>query len=135
MNYVKKRNDIDNLFLANGFSKTDFVVGIGKTYSLKGNKPRFVFDAKNRDPIFNKTAQYAVKYFFDYDFYIIWKTNRNAKANKTQYCTVFSIDADDALEAYKRNVSAHKGVGFRWNFKESVEVVDIENLKNLISSL
>ena len=26
----------------------------------------------------NKTAKYAVKYFSDYDFYIVWKTNRYA---------------------------------------------------------
>ncbi len=136
MNDIKKRKEIETLFLANGFTQDEFVVGTGKTFSKKGiNKERFEFEAKNRKPILNKTAKYAVKYFFDYDFYIVWKTNRYASLNGTQYCTVFTVDSKDAISAYKNNMSAHKGVGFEWNFKENVEVVNFENLKILIENL
>lgn len=136
MNVVQKRKEIEDLFLSNKFTQDEFVVGIGKTFSKKGiNKERFEFEAKNRKSILNKTAKYAVKYFSDYDFYIVWKTNRDASLNRTQYCSVFSVDANDAINAYRNNMSAHKGVGFEWNFKENVEVVDFDNLRIIIENL
>lgn len=136
MRYYNKQIEVEKIFLENKFTQDEFVVGTGKTFSKKRiNKERFEFGAGNRKPILNKTAKYAVKYFSEYDFYIVWKTNRDASLNRTQYCSVFSVDLDDAIKAYQNNMSAHKGVGFEWNFKENVEVVDFDNLKILIENL
>ncbi|MBO5040400.1 MAG: hypothetical protein J6D09_04800 [Clostridia bacterium] len=127
------KNEIRELFLKNGFSEETFVIGTGKSHCKSENK--FVFQAKGRKSIRERTAKYAVKYFSEYDFYILWKIKENVSYDRESYRQCLSISFDKAMEAYNSGKPARKGVNFEWCFKESVYVVDFDDLKVLINSL
>lgn len=134
-NYEKQK-EIEKLFSDNGFSDNEFVVGTGETFSTKGkNTKRFEFNAREREEIINCTALYAVKYFSKQDFYIVWKIR--CKTTNDQYSrrTILSIDYETAIEAYKTNQKASKGVNFKWRLQENVMVINFEGLKSVIKSL
>lgn len=130
-----KRKEVEELFLKQGFSTDDFVVGVGKTFSKKGKEKRFEFNARERKPILCHTARYVVKYFSDFDFYIIWKTRQKTTPGRVVFRSVFSLKADDAFEAFKLNSVAHKGVEFEWRLAENVNVVNAEDLKKIVERL
>ena len=108
---------------------------VTETFSKKKNKFRFEFAAQNRDQILNRTAKYAVKYFYDQDFYILWKVNSLKSEKESCYRTVFSIDRDEAIKAYNANILGKKSVEFEWKFKEDVLITDFEGLKNAVANI
>ena len=135
MRYYNKQIEVEKIFLENGFTHDDFVVGTGNTFSKKGKKFRFEFNARNRETVLKHTAKYAVKYFSETDFYILWKVRCKTSPTKYSLRSIYSIDYDEAIEAYNTNKNASKGVEFEWRFKEDVAVVDFETLKKIISNI
>lgn len=133
-NYAAQR-EIESIFLENGFAENEFVVGTGQTFSKKGEKLRFEFRASNRKPVLDKTARYAVKYFSEQDYYILWKTRYKTLEKREVYRSCYSVDAADAQSSFQLNKDAHKGVEFRWRMQENVIVVDLEGLKRIIENL
>lgn len=126
---------IENIFLKNGFSKDEFVVGTGTTFTKKAKNYRFEFSAKNREQVLNKTAKYAVKYFAEQNFYILWKLRQQTLPGEYTYRTMPSIGANDAYNAYEQGKMARKGVTFKWRLEEYVAVVDFDSLEKIIHDL
>lgn len=132
--YIKQK-EIEEIFAVNGFSKSEYVVGTGRTFSKKGNRIRFEFAARNRQQILEKTAIYAVKYFAEQDFYILWKIRQKTSKEREVYRTCLSVDVDDANKSYEANKKVIKGVEFSWQLQEDVVVVDFENLEQIIEKI
>jgi hypothetical protein len=133
-NYAVQK-EIEKIFLENGFTENEFVVGTGQTFSKKDKKCRFEFRAGNRKPILNRTAQYVVKYFAEQDFCILWEPRRKTSEKREVYRSCYSIDVADAQSGFQLNKDTYKGVEFHWRLQENVTVVDIDGLKQIVKKL
>ena len=135
MRHFNKELEIEKVFLENGFTNKEFVVGTGDTFYKKGKKVRFEFDARSRDAVVNHTAKWAVKYFSEQNFCILWKVY--AKTTQSRYCYryIYSIDVDEAMETYNTNRNAKKGVEFEWRFEEDVIVTNFDDFRKIVANL
>ena len=117
--------EIREMIRAAGLSEDLFFVGVGETYSNKGNgkKQRYEFDASKSKNI--DTQEYAIKYFSALDRYFVWKRAHKvpAERNRTVKRTLFSIKRE-TIETLSREIRAKKRVEFqRANYPEEVVLV------------
>lgn len=109
---------------------THFIVGAGKTYEKK--RLRFVFDASQRKECLEGTAKYAIKYFSEYNIYLVW-TIKQWTELRTVTRGVFTATYNDVIHAIKNHTFVHKGAEFHSRGAERVEVLTYEELKTFIS--
>ena len=132
MSDYAERAKVRALIRQNNIAESRFVIGAGETYSKK--KRRFEFHATNRPEILNRTAQYAVKYFSAYDFYLVWEVAGQSK-NKSCRRTVFSAAYDDVMKACETKRPLIKGVEYPWWGEERVMVLSLSELETFITTL
>lgn len=133
MRHIVKERAIKKLILKHGHDLEKFFIGTGDTYSLSENGSRFIFDASKRAAAVKRNAEFAIKYFDTYDFYIVWKCRQPATSNRTVWRSIYSVDANTVLESYHHGVYKH--VDVRWGDEEIVLVFSWNELENFIAAL
>lgn len=131
---IETKRRIHETILKCGLDASVFIVGVGSGYN---KKKRFVFDVSNRRDFDRAKIEYAIKYFADYQFYIVWKNLQTKKDGCSVRRSVFSVDADGVLQNFE--FSPHKVVykraDTRGGYEETVHIFSWDELVKFIESL
>ena len=131
MRFPDKEKEIISLLEKYHIDLRTVVVGTGSTYSNK--KRRFEFSARDHQNILQGTAKYAIKYFAEYDCYLLWEVIQNTGRQEIVKRFVFSVSADDVLNSLRKTDKIPKDVAFRGRNQEIVRLFDFAGLENYIA--
>lgn len=131
MSMHAERAKVYKILDENKIDRKRFVIGAGETYTRK-NK-RFEFAAQNRTEIREKTAEYAIKYFTAYDFYLVWQIEKISNG-RTVKIEKFSVAYDEVMEAARQKRNAKKDVEYAGWGEETVRIFSFEELKLFLAA-
>lgn len=118
------RRKIENIIVNNGIDLKYVVVGTGETYY---STKRFVFDAKNRKEIVNRTARFAIKYLSKHNLILVWDIEKYRHFRGT----VFSVKSKTVFDNFKNGV-ATKAVEFQSWGEEEVLIYPTDEIEKAI---
>ena len=118
------KRKINNLLMKHNIDPEKVLVGTGETYY--SNK-RFVFDARNRKEIVNRTAKFAIKYLSKHNFILVWDIEKYRRFRTSK----FSIKSETVFENFK-NGSATKAVEFQSWGEEEVLIYSADEIEKAI---
>lgn len=122
------RRKIENIIVNNSIDLKYVVVGTGGTYCK--SKSRFIFQARERTEIQNKTAKIAIKYFKEQNLIIIWNVIGYVK-NRNIQRSCFSVKCESVFENLENGV-AKKIVELQGRGREIVWICPVDELEKAI---
>ena len=127
---MKRR--IKQIIESAGLNYNDFLIGNGKTYTKKENSFYYVY--KSDYDISDKNKKFAIKYYSDHDFCLIWNVYGMNKNGQMIPRSKFSLNSECVKEKNYDGI-AEKGIEFKERYKEKVIISPIEKLPDYLKIL
>lgn len=126
------KNKIIQIIESAGLNSNLFLIGVGKSNTKKENGFTYKYDSKYN--ILENSKKYAIKYFPEYDFCLIWNVYGMNKNGQLIPRSNFSLSSECVKEKEYDGI-AEKGIEFIGRYKEKVIISPMEKLPEYLKTL